>query len=365
MIYLDNASSTQVAPEVIEAMQPYLDKWYGNPSTIHSLGRNAKEAIDKAREIIANKINAQPEEIIFTSGGTEANNLAVKGIKNNDVITTTTEHQSVLNVCNSLKTFSLVDVDEEGFVDLNKLENTITSQTTLVSVIHGNNEIGTVNDIAAIGKLCKEKDVLFHSDTCQSFLKEKIDVQKMNVDLLTINSHKVHGPKGVGALYVRKGVKLSPVLHGGGQEFNQRAGTENVAGIVGFAKAIEIWKESDNELVKGMRDVLIKELLAIKDTKLNGSKDKRLCNNINISFKNVEGESIIKHLDNHKILASTGSACTAHQIEPSHVLKAIGLPEEWALGSVRFSLSKYNTEEEIKTTVDTISEIVESLRRIG
>ena len=362
MIYLDNAASTIVAPEVIEVMRPFLDRWYGNASAIHSLGRKAKEAVDNAREIIAKKINANSKEIIFTSGGTEGNNLALKSFSN--LVTTAAEHLSVLNVCKALKTFSLVDVDSEGFVDLVKLEEAITEKTALVSVIHGNNEIGTVNDIAAIGKLCREKGVLLHSDGCQSFLKEKIDVEKMNIDLVTINGHKVHGPKGVGAVYVREGVKLRPLLHGGEQEFGLRAGTENVAGIVGFGKAVELWKEGDNERVKEMRDYLIKELLKIEDTKLNGSKDKRLCNNVNISFRNAEGESIVRHLDSHGVLTSTGSACISHQIEPSHVLKAIGLPEEWAIGSVRFGLSRYNTTEEIKTAVEATKEIVGSLRKI-
>jgi len=357
MIYLDNASSTQVAAEVVEAMQNVS---YGNASAIHRLGREAKDAIENARAVIASRINANPEEIVFTSGGTEGNNIAIKGVGGH-VVTTAAEHLSVLNVCKEFDC-TIVPVDNEGFIDHDSIVKAIKPETKLVSVIHGNNEIGTINDIAKIGEVCGEKGVLFHTDACQSFLKEEIDVKKMNIDLMTINSHKVHGPKGVGALFVRKDVKLKPLLVGGEQEFGLRAGTENVVGIVGFGKAVEIW--SGNDKVVEMCDSFVSSLLEVKDSKLNGSNVRRLCNNVNISFKGVEGEVLVKHLDNEGIMASMGSACTAHRIEPSHVLEAIGLPQEWAIGSVRFGLSRYNTEEDLKNTVEVVKKIVENLRKI-
>lgn len=371
MIYLDNAASTQVAPEVVEAMRPFFSEDYGNPSSGHSFGGKARDAVEKARGIIARKIGALPEEIIFTSGGTEGINLAIKGTvtkQKNHVVTTTAEHQATLNVCKELEEHgypvSYVPVDKEGFVSVDGIENAITPKTALVSVIHGNNEIGTVNDIAAIGKVCRKKGVLFHVDACQSFLKEDIDVRRMNIDLMTLNAHKVHGPKGVGALFVRKGVTLRPLFHGGKQEAGIRAGTENVPGIVGSGKAVELWKESDNGKMKKLRDTLIASLLSINDSRFNGSAKKRLCNHVNVSFKGILGDDVIKHLDQQGIMASTGSACTSHQIEGSHVLRAIRLPKEWALGSIRLSLSRYTTSPEIEQAALTLRTVVESLRKL-
>ncbi len=388
-IYLDNAASTQVAPEVVEEMKRFLNEAYGNPSSAHSFGLNAREAVEKAREIVARKIGALPEEIVFTSGGTEGINLAIKGTvtkQKNHVVTTTAEHQATLNVCRELEEHqypvSYIAVDRDGFVSARDIEHAITPKTALVSVIHGNNEIGTVNDIAAIGKVCRKKGVLFHVDACQSFLKvlrnpqisgtpkrqsvlkEQIDVQHMNIDLMTLNAHKVHGPKGVGALFVRKGVKLRPLFHGGNQEAGIRAGTENVPGIVGFGKAVELWKESDNEKMRKLRDHLIVLLLKIKDSRLNGNVKRRLCNNVNVSFKGILGDDVIKHLDQQGIMASTGSACTSHHVEASHVLKAIGLPDEWAFGSIRLSLSRYTTSPEIEQAALTLRTVVESLRKL-
>ncbi|HLC19635.1 MAG TPA: cysteine desulfurase family protein [Candidatus Nanoarchaeia archaeon] len=357
-IYLDNAASTMVAPEVVTAMQPYLTTWYGNPSSTHSLGRQAHVAIENARNIIAKKINAKPNEIIFTSGGTESNVLALTASEK--IMVSTAEHSSILN-CVKNSNVTYCPVDKNGFVDYIFLKKNI-EKNLLVSIIHGNNEIGTINNIEAIGKLCRQRGALFHTDASQSFLKVPIDIQKMNIDLLTLNSHKIHGPKGIGALFVRDGIRISPLFRGS-QEKQLRAGTQNVPGIVGFAKAVELWKNSDNLYIKKLRDMLIKKLLSIPKTRLNGSKD-RLCNNVNISFKNVLGETIVKHLDSQGVCASTGSACTSHQIEPSHVLKAISLPNEWALGSVRFSLSRYTTTEEINTAIALTKTIVASHRKL-
>ncbi len=383
MIYLDNAASTMVAPEVITAMKPFFASSYGNPGSIHRFGRDAKEAIEQARKIIGDKIGAKPEEIVFTSGGTESNGLAIKGVlykteatvgfkknKNNKkgVVTTSVEHPSLLNVCRASEhdgfTVSFVGVNHEGFVNFRQLQEKITERTALVSVIHGNNEIGTVNDIRAIGKLCREKGVLFHTDACQSFLKEDIDVKKMGVDLLTLNGHKIHGPKGVGALYVREGVRLRPLFLGGQQEHEMRAGTENVPGIVGFGKAVELWKKDDVQKMTKLREKLIDGLLQIPNSQLNGSREKRLCNNVNASFKGIEGEALVRYLDQQMIMASTGSACTSHQIEASHVLRAIGLDDEWAGGTLRLSLSRFTTSAEIIKTVDTTQKIIAYLRAV-
>jgi cysteine desulfurase len=371
MIYLDNAASTQTAKEVIEAMRPYQDTFYGNPSSLHQLGQKSSEAIESARATISNKLNAKPHEIIFTSGGTEANNLALQGAitkTKNHIITTVAEHKSILNVCKSLEargiTVSYIPVDEEGYVNMEKLKQEIKNNTAIVSVIHANNEIGTINDITAIGEICKEKNVFFHVDACQSFLKEPIDVKAMNISLLNINAHKIHGPKGIGALYVKENIKLQPLLFGGEQERGLRSGTENVPAIVGFAKAVEIYKEQDNNHMQTLQTKLINGLLQIENTRLNGPKE-RLCNNINISFQDVEAEQLVKHLDTENILVSAGSACTSNQIEPSHVLKAIGLDDQTANSSIRFSLSRYNTEEEISTVIEKTKQVVESLHTIS
>jgi len=357
MIYLDNAASTMVAPEAANAMLTFLTEKYGNPSSIHTLGKQAHDAIEHAREIIAKKINAKPHEIIFTSGGTESNVLALTA--STHVITSTAEHSSILN---SIPSGSILcPVDKDGFVNIDFLKKKI-KKNSLVSIIHGNNEIGTINEIKNIGLICKRAGAVFHVDACQSFLKVPIDVKKMNIDILTLNSHKIHGPKGVGALYVRDGISINPLFKGS-QEHGLRAGTPNVQGIVGFAKAVELWKNSDNKKMEKLRDLFITELLKIKNSRLNGSSN-RLCNNINISFKNLIGDTIVKHLDAQSICASTGSACTSHSIEPSHVLKAIGLSDEWSLGSVRFSLSRYTTKEDIKTANTATKVIVESLKKI-
>lgn len=374
-IYLDNGSTTQVAKEAAKAMQIMFTKKFGNPSSIHQFGEEATTELEKARSTIANKINAKPNEIIFTSGGTESNNLAIKGIayqnkdKGNHIITTAIEHPSVLKTYESLEKdgfqTTYLSVDEEGFINLEKLKKAINSETLLVSIMHANNEIGTIQDLEAIGKICKEKDVYFHTDAVQSFTKVPIDVKKMNIDLLSLSSHKIHGPKGTGALFVKKGIKLKPIFTGGGQENNIRAGTENIPGIVGFEKAVEISTDNDAIKMKKLRDKLIQGLEKIPSTKLNGPKNKRLSNNVNISFNYVEGESLLYHLDSKEIAVSTGSACSSHSLSPSHVLIAIGLKPEIAHGSIRFTLSRYTTEDEINYTIKTVKEVVEDLRRIS
>ena len=372
-IYLDNAATTQVDDEVAKAMQPYFNEKYANPSSKNEFGIKAKQAVEKSRKIISDKIGSKSNEIIFTSGGTESNNLALKGLffanypAKNHIITTKIEHDSILNVCRWLETKGLkvtyLRVDKDGFVDLRDIEKAITSKTFLVSVIHGNNEIGAIQSIQEIGKKCKNKGVLFHVDACQSFTKVPIDVRKMNIDLMTLNAHKIYGPKGVGALYVCSGIKIIPLLHGGGQEKGLRSGTENVAGIVGFAEAVELTNQKDADNIEKLRDKIIKELLKIPGIKLNGSMQNRLCNNVNISIKDVDGETLLSYLENAEIYASAGSACMSNSNEKSHVLKAIGLNEKEIESSLRISLSKYNTEKEIDFFLEKIKEIIKKLRR--
>jgi cysteine desulfurase len=275
----------------------------------------------------------------------------------------------VLNSCKWLETkgakVTYLDVDADGFVDLNELEKSITDKTILVSIIHGNNEIGTIQDLEAIGRMCRKKGTLFHTDACQSFTKVPIDVRKQNIDLVTLNGHKIHGPKGVGALYIREGIQIVPLLHGGGHERKIRSGTENVSGIVGFAKAIEVAKKKDIEKMIILRNKLIEEILKIQNTRLNGTKENRLCNNINISFNNIEGEAIGGYLENFGICTSTGSACASHSLETSHVLRAIGLTPTQANSSIRMSISKYTTEEEVNYLLEVLPKIVEKLRKIS
>jgi cysteine desulfurase len=376
-IYLDNGATTQVSKEVLDSMAPYFLDKYGNASSLHQMGREAKEALEKSREVIAKKINASKDEIIFTAGGSESNNLAIKGTaflnKNNKnknhIITSKIEHPSVLETCRYLEKqgFSVdyVKVNKEGFIDLKELERKINDKTLFVTIIHANNEMGVIQDLEKIGEICKRKNVLLHVDAVQSFCKEDIDVKKMNISMASFSAHKIHGPKGVGALYVKKGIKLDSLIHGGHHEFNLRAGTENIPGIVGFAKATELIKKEDIEKMTRLRDRLISELLKIKDTQLNGSKDKRLCNNVNIAFNFIEGESLLLHLDSKGIGVSTGSACSSQSLEPSHVLLAIGLKHEIAHGTIRFTLSKYNTEKEIDYVIKSVKDVVQNLRRIS
>jgi len=374
-IYFDNAATTQVDEKVVEAMLPYFTKHYGNASSQHIKGIDAKSALEKSRRIIAKSCGANPDEIIFTSGGTEGNNFALKGLffqnfpEKDHIITTKIEHDCILNTCKWLENqgakVTYLDVDKEGFVDIEELKNKITDKTIVVSVIHGNNEIGTIQDIKEIGKVCHEKNTLFHTDVCQSYTKTDINVKKQNVDLMTLNSHKIHGPKGVGALYIKQGVKLNPLMHGGGHEKNLRSGTENISGIVGFAKAVE---NGSSKYVKEMtrkKNHLIEELLKIPNVTLNGPVKNRLCNNVNVSFNNIEGEAIGGHLEDLGIYTSTGSACMSHSLSTSHVLKALGLAPLQSNSSLRISISKYTTEEEVEYFLKEIKRIVEKLRKIS
>ncbi|MEM4263372.1 MAG: cysteine desulfurase NifS [Candidatus Woesearchaeota archaeon] len=374
-VYLDNAATTKTAPDVVEAMTPFFTETYGNASSIHSFGEAAKEAIENARERIAKLLNAEPDEIIFTSGGTESDNLAIKGVaralknKGNHIVTSAFEHHAVLHACQALERegfeLTYVGIDKDGFVKLDELKNSIRKDTVLVTIMHANNEIGTIQPLDKIGKICKEKNVLFHSDIVQSFTKVPIDVKKINLDLASISAHKFHGPKGVGALYVRKGTKLQKLFDGGMQEFDLRPGTENVAGIVGFAKAAELISKKDIEKMIKLRDKLIAELLKIPGARLNGSKENRLCNNVNISFDYIEGEALLLSLDDKGVAVSTGSACTSHKLEPSHVLLSLGLKPEQSHGSIRFSLSKYTTDEEIDYAIKSVKESVDKLRAMS
>ena len=396
-LYMDHAATTPVRKEVIAAMLPYLDKKYGNASSLHSFGREAREALEDARKTIAKIINAEPEEIIFTSGGTEADNMAIKetAFVNRDkvkkeIITSAIEHDAVLESCKLLEHMGFkihyVKVDKEGIVNPKDVEKLINEKTILVSIMHANNEIGTIEPIEEIAEICKRKNVYFHTDAVQTFCKEKIDVKKMNIDLLSASSHKIYGPKGVGFLFVRnpmisehpenlkdfpgirKGTKIGALIHGGGHEFGLRSGTENVAGIVGFAKAAELANKemnSENARLRKMRDKIIARLLDIEGTFLNGSKIHRLANNINVSFRAIEGESILLKLDGKGIAVSTGSACSSKSLEPSHVLLALGLPHIAAHGSIRISLGKQNNDKNISYLLSNISKVVEDLRGIS
>lgn len=376
-VYLDNGATTMTDPEVVKAMQPYFTKKFGNPSSLHRFGREAAETLENARAVVAKAINAEPDEIIFTSGGTESDNLAVKGTayankdKGNHIITSSIEHPAVFNTCKQLEKegfkVTYLKVDKQGFIDIDQLKKEITDKTILVSIIHANNEIGTIQDISAIANSCKEKNIIFHSDAVQSLAKTRIDVKKMNVDLLSFSAHKIHGPNGIGALYVRKGTKIRKQLEGGPQEFNLRAGTENIASAVGFAKAVELIGDGNCSKVKELRDRLINGLLkGVSNCQLNGPiGDKRLCNNVNIVFNFIEGEAMLLRLDMEGIAASTGSACSQRDLKPSHVLTAIGLKAAVAHGSIRFTLSRFNTNEEIDYTIKTVKEVVKDLREIS
>ena len=373
-IYLDNAATTFISKEVLDEMLPYFNEKYGNASSIHSKGIEAKEALEKSRAIIAKSINAKTSEIIFTSGGTESNNFAIKGLifsfpNKKHIITTKIEHDSILKTCKWLEEngfrITYLDVDKEGFVSLENLEKAITKDTLLFSCIHGNNEIGTIQNLEELGNICKKYNIFFHTDACQSYTKTKIDVKKQNLDLVTLNAHKIHGPKGVGALYIKEGIKITPLLHGGGHEKELRSGTENIPGIVGFAKSSQIITKKDIEKMTKLRDYFVSEIeKRIPNTKLNGPRrNNRLCNNINISFLGVEGESIVAYLNMHGISTSTGSACSSHSLTPSHVLKAIKNNKEEIAGAVRFSISKYTTKEELDFTLKILEETIKRLRK--
>lgn len=374
-IYLDHAATTPVDPEVMKAMTPYFSERFGNASSLHWFGREAERGISNAKRDISKKVDGKNHRLLFTSGGTESNNLALKGVafanrgRGKHIITSTIEHDCVLNASKWLEKqgfeVTYLPVDKEGFVNPDDLENAIRKDTIIASIIHANNEIGTIEPIRELGKICSEHGVYFHTDACQSFTKIPINLKEDNIDLLTINSHKIHGPKGVGGLFVGQGVKIEPTMHGGGHEFGLRSGTENVAGIVGFAKATDIMKDKDIKHMMNLRDLIIKETLEIDDSWLNGPVKDRLCNNAHFSFRRIEGESLIIHLDLKGIATSTGSACSSKSLEPSHVLMAIRLKPEEAHGSIRMSLGKENTKSEIEYTLEKLREAVETLRRIS
>jgi cysteine desulfurase len=374
-IYMDYAATTPVDPEVLKAMRPFFSRRYGNASSLHSFGQDARKAVEGAREIVAGMINAEPGEIIFLSGGSEADNLAVKGSvkQGNHMITTAIEHPAVLRACEYLEKngveVTYLPVDRDGFVSVQDLKDAMRKETKLVSVMFVNNEIGTIEPIEEIGKICRQKGVLFHTDAVQAFGKIPVDVKKMNIDMLSGSGHKIYGPKGVGFLYVRKGIGLAPLIHGGSQENSRRAGTENAAGIVGLGKACEIAKENmdlEQERIGKLRDYLIENALKIPDTGLNGPRGEgRIYNNANFSFSFIEGEALVMRLDDRGIAASTGSACSSKNLKPSHVLTGIGLTHEQAHGSLRVSLGRHTTREEVDYFLKVLPGIVKDLRRIS
>jgi len=394
-IYMDNAATTPVDAGVLEAMKPYFSQKFGNASSIHCFGQEAKKALEESRTMVANLINAQPDEIVFTSGGTESNNLAIRGVVMSDknkkgedgsgavkpelgkgkghIITSQVEHHAVLHTCEQLEKegfeVTYLPVDKHGIVRPADVEKAIRKDTILVSIMHANNEIGTVEPIAEIGSICRQAGVLFHTDAVQTLGKIPIDVRKMGIDLLSASAHKLYGPKGVGCLYVRSGIELRPQNTGGGHEFGKRSGTENIAGIVGFAKACELCQKNMAKRAAtetSLRNKLIKELLKIiPNSRLNGHAEKRLPNNVNMAFSGIEGESMVIHLDLKGVAASTGSACSSKSLEPSHVLLSIGMKPKDAHGSLRLTLGKDSTKEDVDYIIKVLPGIVKNLRKIS
>ena len=378
-IYLDNAATTRTSQEVVDAMLPYFTESYGNPSSIYELGQRSKEAITKAREEIAQVIGAKTEEIYFTAGGSEADNWAIKAAyeayknKGNHIITTKIEHHAVLHTCQYLEKqgakVTYLDVDENGLIDLEQLQKAITPETILITIMFANNEIGTIEPVKEIGMIAKEHGILFHTDAVQAFGQVPIDVDEMNIDMLSSSAHKINGPKGIGCLYIRKGVKIRSFIHGGAQERKRRAGTENVPGIVGYGVAARMAAETMEARTRKeqeLRDYFIRRVLdEVPYTRLNGDPEKRLPNNANFSFRFIEGESLLIMLDMKGIAGSSGSACTSGSLDPSHVLLAIGLPHEKAHGSLRLTLDTDNTEEEIDFILEKLPQIVARLREMS
>ena len=378
-VYLDHNATTPTHPEVLEAMLTYFNDSFGNPSSIHQFGQQARKAIDEAREKVANFISAKPEEIVFTSGGTEADNFAIKGViyaneqNGGHIITSSIEHHAVLNPCEYLekKGFKVtyLPVDKYGLIDPEETKKAITKETILITIMHANNEVGTIEPIAEIGRIAKERNITLHTDAVQSAGKIPVSVNELHVDLLSLSGHKIYGPKGIGVLYIRKGTRIQPLIHGGHHEKNRRAGTENVPAIVGLGKAIEIAKdtmEKESIRLTNLRNKLCGGIAEkIDHVLLNGHPGKRLPNTLNMSFEFVEGESIILNLDLKGIAVSSGSACTSGSLEPSHVLKAMGVEPAIAQGSVRFSLGKDNTEEDVDYVLEVLPEIIIRLREMS
>ena len=377
-IYLDYAASAPVLPEVLDEMLPFFMGNYGNPSGVHAEGRFARKAVEQARRRFSEAIGAEPREILFTSGGSESDNLAIRGVagalkgKGNHLITSRIEHPAVLNTCRALEKegfcITYLTPDRDGLVFPDQVRDAIRPETILVSIMTANNEIGTVEPIAEIGAVCREKGVFFHTDAVQAAGALELNVQSMNVDLLSLSAHKFHGPKGTGVLYIRKGTRLDPLITGGSQERNLRAGTENVPGIAGAGKAIEIamtGREDNNRRIRELRDLLIRSVLERSPgARLNGHPQKRLPNNCNFSFTGIESEALLLRLDLAGIAASGGSACTSGSMEPSHVLQAIGIEEEMSRGSIRLTLGRETTREEIEKTAQILPEIVKDLRQM-
>lgn len=380
VVYMDYSATTYTKDEVLKEMIPYFTEHFGNPSSAYGLARETTKAIDIARERVANAIGCDRSEVYFTGGGSEADNWAVKGVafanlkKGKHIITTKIEHHAILHSCQYLEKqgfeVTYLDVDEEGFINLDELRNAIRKDTVLVSIMFANNEIGTIEPIKEIGDICKENKVLFHTDAVQAIGHIDIDVKELNIDLLSLAAHKFYGPKGVGALYIKRGVKIDNLVHGGAQERNRRAGTENIAGIVGLGKAIELATTNLNEkseAIRQLRDKLINGIMEkIPYTRLNGPKDhRRLNNNVNVCFRFIEGEGILLSLDDVNICGSSGSACTSGSLDPSHVLLAIGLPHEIAHGSLRLTLGDGNTEEQVDYVLEKLPPIIERLRSMS
>jgi cysteine desulfurase len=381
-IYMDYAATTPVDKKVIEEMLPFFDKKFGNPASIHQYGNEANQAIEKARANTAKIINAKPEEIIFTSGGTESDNLAIKGTaylnknkRNNkeyNIITTEIEHPAVLSTCKHLEEqgfkIKYLPTDKYGIVKINELKKSISKNTFLISIMFANNEIGTIEPIQEIGKIAKENNILLHTDAVQAIGKTTVDVKKQNIDLLALSSHKIYGPKGVGALYIKKGTKIQPLAHGGGHEKGLRSSTLNTPGIVGLGKACQILQKQMNKDIKyfqKLRDKLIKNILQIEETNLNGHPEKRLANNAHFRFSAIEGESLLLKLNEKGIAASTGSACSSKKLQASHVLLALGLKPEEAHGSLRLSIGRHNTKEEVEYVTKELTKIVKKLREMS
>ena len=377
-IYFDNSATTRIDEEVLKEIMPYLKENYGNASSIYKLGRTSKKAIEESREKIAKAINANPEDIYFTAGGSESDNTIIKGIahfnknKGNHIITSKIEHPAVLETCKQLEQegfeVAYINVDNNGIIDLEELKKSIRENTILISIMFANNEIGTIQPIKEIGEIAQKHKIVFHTDAVQAIGSVPIDVKELNIDSLSLSAHKFYGPKGIGALYVKNGIKFRKLIAGGHQEKDKRAGTENVAGIVGMGKAIEIATNNiadHNEKIQKLRDYYISEIKEkIPNIKINGDLEKRLPGNANISFESIKGDSLLFNLDLKGICASSGSACTSGSIDPSHVLKAINVPEKFLDNSLRISIGKYNTKEEVDYLIKNLTEIVNRLRNI-
>jgi len=378
-VYFDHSATTPVDPKVVEAMLPFLNEKFGNPSSIHSFGREVKVALEEAREMVAEFCNTRAADIYFTSGGTESDNMAIKGVayelkmKGKHIITSQVEHHAVLNTCEFLEKegfeITYLPPDKYGMIHPEAVEAAIRKDTILITIMHANNEVGTISPIEQIGAIARNSGVLFHTDVVQTFGKIPLDLSKLPVDLMSVSAHKIYGPKGVGVLYIRKGVKLVQMAHGGGHERNRRPGTENIPGIIGMAKAVELRKDrmkNENEFVKRLRDLFYEKVTkAIPRLILNGHPDERLAGHLNLSFVGIEGEALLLSLDLKGVAASSGSACTSGSLDPSHVLAAMGLKPEFARASIRFTLGKDNTEEDVDYTVSILPEIVQRLRSMS